>query len=92
MKRQDTTIANLQRGQQLIASTLRSNQWRAAMEEEDGDDLDNFDDQAIVDMRGREDRRARRMDHDFGSIKLKIPSFQGKNNLEACLEWGKRWS
>ena len=60
------------------------------MGEEDGDDLDNFDDQATVDMRGRDDRRARRIDHDLGSIKLKIPSFQGKNDPEVYLEWDKK--
>ena len=41
------------------------------MGEEDGDDLDNFDDQATVDMCGRDDKRARRIDSDLGSIKLK---------------------
>ena len=88
--RQDTAIANLQRGP--IAPNVRGNQGRAVMGEEDGDDIDYFDDQATVDMRGRDNRGARRIDRDLGSIKLKIPSFQGKNNLEACLEWGKRWS
>ena len=48
------------------------------MGEEDGDDIDNFDDRATIDIRGRDDRRARRIDRDLGSIKLKIPSFQGK--------------
>ena len=48
------------------------------MGEEDGDDLDNFDDHATVDMRGTDDRRARHIHHDLGSIKLKMPSFQGK--------------
>ena len=43
------------------------------MGEEDGDDLENFDDRATVDMRGRDDIRARRIDRDLGSIKLKIP-------------------
>ncbi|KAL5573988.1 hypothetical protein UlMin_023585 [Ulmus minor] len=28
-----------------------------------------------------------RMDNDLGNIKIKIPSFQGKNDLEAYLEW-----
>ncbi|KAH9680244.1 hypothetical protein KPL71_026482 [Citrus sinensis] len=90
LERQDTVIANLQRGQQLIAPNVRGNQGCAAMGEEDGDDLDNFDDQATVDMRGRDDRRARHIDHDLGSIKLKIPSFQGKNDPEVYLEWEKK--
>ncbi|KAH9704932.1 Endonuclease [Citrus sinensis] len=90
LERQDTVIANLQRGQQPIGPNVRGNQGRAAMGEEDVDDLDNFDDQATVDMRGRDDRRARRTDHDLGSIKLKIPSFQGKNDLKVYLEWEKK--
>ncbi|KAH9704946.1 Endonuclease [Citrus sinensis] len=90
LERQDNVIANLQRGQQPIAPNVRGNQGRAAIGEEDSDDLDNFDDQATVDMRGRDDRRARRIDHDLGSIKLKIPSFQGKNDPEVYLEWEKK--
>ncbi|KAH9657923.1 hypothetical protein KPL70_023278 [Citrus sinensis] len=60
------------------------------MGEEDGNDIDDFDDQATVDMCGRDNRRARRIDRYLGSIKLKIPSFQGKNDLEAYLEWEKK--
>ena len=90
LERQDTAIANLQRGQQPIAPNVRGNQGRAVMGEEDGDDVDDFDDQATVDMRGRDNRRARRIDRDLGSIKLKIPSFQGKNDPEAYLEWEKK--
>ncbi|KAH9769547.1 hypothetical protein KPL71_012041 [Citrus sinensis] len=78
LERQDTVIANLQRGQQPIAPNVRGNQGRAAMGEENGD------------MRGRDDRRARRIDHDLGSIKLKIPSFQGKNDPKVYLEWEKK--
>ena len=73
LERQDTAIANLQRGQQPIVANVRGNQGRATMWEDDGDDVDNFDDQATVDMRERNDRRARRIDCDLGSIKLKIP-------------------
>ncbi|KAH9716981.1 Endonuclease [Citrus sinensis] len=90
LERQDTAIANLQRGQQPIAPNVRGNQGCAVMGEEDGDDIDDFDDQATVDMRGRDNRRARCMDRDLGSIKLKIPSFQGKNDPEAYLEWEKK--
>ncbi|KAH9686118.1 Endonuclease [Citrus sinensis] len=90
LERQDTAIANLQRGQQPIAPNVRGNQGRAVMGEEDGNDVDDFDDQATVDMRGRDNRRARRIDRDLGSIKLKIPSFQGKHDPEAYLEWEKK--
>ena len=40
--------------------------------------------------RGRDDRRARHIDRDLGSFKLKNPSFQGKNNPKAYLEWEKK--
>ncbi|KAH9801845.1 hypothetical protein KPL71_001176 [Citrus sinensis] len=90
LERQDTVIANLQRGQQPIAPNVRGNQESVVMGEEDDDDIDDFDDQATVDMRGRDNRRARRIDRDLGSIKLKIPSFQGKNDPEAYLEWEKK--
>ncbi|KAH9763304.1 hypothetical protein KPL70_001120 [Citrus sinensis] len=90
LERQDTVIANLQRGQQPIAHNVRGNQESVVMGEEDDDDIDDFDDQATVDMRGRDNRRARRIDRDLGSIKLKIPSFQGKNDPEAYLEWEKK--
>ena len=59
LERQDNAIANLQRGQQPIPPNVRGNQGCAAMGEEDGDDLDNFDDHAPFDMRGRDDRRVR---------------------------------
>ena len=38
--------------------------------------------------RYREDRiRGNRRDNDLGGIKIKIPSFQGRNDPEAFLEW-----
>ncbi|KAH9769141.1 Endonuclease [Citrus sinensis] len=90
LERQDTAIANLQRGQQPIAHNRRGNQGHAVMAEEDGDDIDDFDDQATVDMRERDNRRVRHINRGLGSIKLKIPSFQGKNDPEAYLEWEKK--
>ncbi|KAH9698007.1 hypothetical protein KPL71_023835 [Citrus sinensis] len=76
LERQDTAIANLQRGQQPIAPNVRGNQGRAVMGEEDGDDIDDFDDQATIDMRGRDNRRARRIDRDLGSIKVKLAAVE----------------
>jgi hypothetical protein len=32
------------------------------------------------------------MDKDLSSIKIKIPTFKGKNDSEAYLEWKKKWS
>ena len=57
LERQDAAIANLQRGQQPIAPNVRGNRGLAVMGEEDGNDIDDFDDQATVDMRGRDNRR-----------------------------------
>ena len=66
LERQDTAIANLQRRQQPIAPNVGNNQGRAVIGEEHSDDLDNFDDQTTVDMRGRDDRRVRHIDRDLG--------------------------
>ena len=44
----DITIAYLLKGQQLVAPNVRSNQGRATMEEEDGDDLDNLMTKALL--------------------------------------------
>ncbi|KAI9154064.1 hypothetical protein LWI28_020487 [Acer negundo] len=38
----------------------------------------------------REDRYGERVDNNLGSIKVKIPTFQGKIDPEAYLEWEKR--
>ncbi|KAL5834816.1 hypothetical protein ACOSQ3_014409 [Xanthoceras sorbifolium] len=38
----------------------------------------------------REDRYVKRVDNNLGSIKVKIPTFQGKTDPEAYLEWKKR--
>ncbi|KAK0572561.1 hypothetical protein LWI29_033492 [Acer saccharum] len=38
----------------------------------------------------RGDRYGERVDNNLGSIKVKIPSFQGKTDPEAYLEWEKR--
>ena len=38
----------------------------------------------------RGDRYGERVDNILGSIKVKIPTFQGKTNPEAYLEWEKR--
>ncbi|KAL5779425.1 hypothetical protein ACOSQ2_010162 [Xanthoceras sorbifolium] len=38
----------------------------------------------------RRDRYIERVDNNLGSIKVKIPTFQGKTDPEAYLEWEKR--
>ena len=62
------------------------------MGEEDGDDIDDFDNQATVDMRGRDNRRARRIDHDLGSIKQKFLLFKVKMIRKFIWSGKKRWS
>ena len=39
---------------------------------------------------GRIRETKNREDNNLGSIKMKIPSFQGKNDHEAYLEWEKK--
>ena len=64
----------------------------------DGDEELEFEDEATNRMGneqankfgGRNMRRKDTYDHDLGSIKINIPSFQGKNDPEAYLEWKKK--
>ncbi|PON41003.1 hypothetical protein PanWU01x14_292920 [Parasponia andersonii] len=67
---------------------------RVENEEYYGDTFGDKDDRdSIVGNRrhGRQFRGARNQeDNSLGSIKIKIPSFQGKNNPEAYLEWEKK--
>ena len=65
--------------------------------EEEGYEGDSFKDEidrdSIVSGRRYEGRlrEARNWeDNNLGSIKMKIPSFQGKNDLETCLEWERK--
>ncbi|KAK1572533.1 hypothetical protein Q3G72_034201 [Acer saccharum] len=43
-----------------------------------------------VRYRNRGDRYGERVDSNLGSVKVKIPTFQGKTDLDAYLEWEKR--
>ena len=68
------------------------------------DEFKDEEDQALLNNEGRfmprGERRGRGFrrdprwqdgtDKNLGNIKMKIPSFQGKNNLEAYLEWEKK--
>lgn len=80
MDRQDTTIANLQPHE-------RGRNRRATVNEEDDSDLADSEDHSNL---ARGNRRARNVDHDMRSIKMKLPSFQGKNDPEVYLEWEKK--
>ena len=68
------------------------------------DEFEDEEDQASLNNEGRfvprRERRGRGFrrdlrwqdgtDKNVGNIKMKIPSFQGKNNHEAYLEWEKK--
>ena len=56
-----------------------------------GGGIEDDDDRETVYAPRRQGRGARhREDNNLGSIKMKIPSFQGKNDPEAYLEWEKK--
>lgn len=61
-------------------------------EEFEGANLEEFDKMSMGSHRrygrGREVRN--RTDNNLGSIKMKIPAFQGKSDPEAFLEWEKK--
>ena len=61
-----------------------------------GDDFEDVEHDAFVTYGRNERRNARRdedrLDHNVGSIKMKIPHFQGKNDHDAYLEWKRRWN
>ena len=70
---------------------------RGARVDEEEYDGGNFEDENVYDSgvsnrrygrRHREDRN--REDNNLGNIKMKIPSFQGKNDPEAYLEWERK--
>ena len=63
---------------------------RGVQMEEEGYEGDGFEDEkghdSVVSDRRYGGRLRNREDNNFGSIKMKIPSFQGKNDHEAYLE------
>ena len=69
---------------------------RLEEEEYEGDGFKvEIDRDSVVNSRryGGRHREARNWeDNNLGSIKMKIPSFQGNNDPEAYLEWRERWS
>ena len=59
----------------------------------EGDDLEEeFDRMSVGSHRkcGRDREARNRVDNNLGSIKMKIPAFQGKSDPEAYLEWEKK--
>ena len=67
---------------------------RVDQEEYDGGDFEdeNGYDSGVSNRRygGRHREDKNREDNNLGNIKMKIPSFQGKNDPEAYLEWEKK--
>ncbi|GKV30806.1 hypothetical protein SLEP1_g39581 [Rubroshorea leprosula] len=100
MEKQDATIAKLYQTHN-GSPNLRRND---ANDDFDDDYKDAFNNDArnsnfSMDriMRGRGGQREQNLtrwgdwqDRDLGSIKMKIPPFQGKNDLDVCLEWEKK--
>jgi hypothetical protein len=105
MDRQDAVITGWREGRPQGGPYVRRQARRAPVDNSDGDHEDEFEgeeDQASLNGRfvPREERRGRGFrtglrwrdgtDGDLGNIKMKIPSFQGKNDPEAYLEWEKK--
>uniref|UniRef100_A0A2N9EMT7 Reverse transcriptase n=1 Tax=Fagus sylvatica TaxID=28930 RepID=A0A2N9EMT7_FAGSY len=87
MDRQDAVIATWREGRPQGGPYVRRQARRAPVDDSDGDHEDEFEgeeDQAS--LNGRRDGT----DGNLGNIKMKIPSFQGKNDPEAYLEWEKK--
>uniref|UniRef100_A0A2N9J0K4 Reverse transcriptase domain-containing protein n=1 Tax=Fagus sylvatica TaxID=28930 RepID=A0A2N9J0K4_FAGSY len=77
MDRQDAVIATWREGRPQGGPYVRRQARRAPVDDSDGDHEDEFE--------GEEDQASLN-----GNIKMKIPSFQGKNDPEAYLEWEKK--
>jgi hypothetical protein len=105
MDRQDAVIATWHEGRPQGGPYVRRRARRAPVDDSDGDHEDEFEgekDQASLNGRfvPRGERRGRGFqtglrwrdgtDGNLGNIKMKIPSFQRKNDPEAYLEWEKK--
>uniref|UniRef100_A0A2N9HVB7 Reverse transcriptase RNase H-like domain-containing protein n=1 Tax=Fagus sylvatica TaxID=28930 RepID=A0A2N9HVB7_FAGSY len=105
MDRQDAVIATWREGRPQGGPYVRRQARRAPVDDSDGNHEDEFEgeeDQASLngrfvprgERRGRGFRTGLRwrdgIDGNLGNIKMKIPSFQGKNDPEAYLEWEKK--
>ena len=73
---------------------VQPSEVRVEDEEYYGSDFDEKDNRDSIVGNRRYDRRFRearnREDNNLDSIKMKIPSFQGKNNAKAYFEWDKK--
>ncbi|GKV12424.1 hypothetical protein SLEP1_g23565 [Rubroshorea leprosula] len=102
MEKQDATIAKLYQIQN-GSPKLHNHDLDDNDEDAFNDDAQNSNFNMDRFMRGRGGPRYRfnkgdqnlarwgdRQDHDLGSIKMKIPPFQGKNDQDVYLEWEKK--
>ena len=105
MDRQDAVIVTLCEERPQRVPNARRQERRACMDNSNDDHKDEFEDeedQASLNNEGRFVPRGGRgrgfqrdprwqdgSDRNLGNIKMKIPSFQGKNNPKAYLEWEK---
>jgi hypothetical protein len=106
MHKQDAVIPTWREGHPQRAPNTRRQERRAHVDDFDDDNEDEFEDEDDRAFNGegrfvpRGERRGRGFqrdlrwqngtDQNLGNIKMKIPSFQGKNDPEAYLEWEKK--
>ncbi|KAL4626704.1 hypothetical protein ACB092_05G116400 [Castanea dentata] len=92
MDRQDTVIATLRKERPQRGPNARRQERRSRMNDSDDcheDEFEDEEDQSSLNNEGKS-KMARWADRNLGNIKMKIPTFQGKNDSEAYLEWGKK--
>ncbi|KAL6327536.1 hypothetical protein AAG906_021627 [Vitis piasezkii] len=95
MDRQDIVIASLREEHTQRAPNTRRQGRRAHIDDSDDYHEDEFEDEEDQASLNHESfRRAPRWqdgtDRNLGNIKMKIPSFQGKNDPKVYLEWEKK--
>ncbi|GKU99868.1 hypothetical protein SLEP1_g12650 [Rubroshorea leprosula] len=106
MEKQDAAIANLyqiQKGSPNLRRNDANDDLNEDYEDAFNNDAQNLNFSMDKFMRGRGDQKGRfkrgeqnlmkwgdQQDRDLGSIKMKIPLFQGKNDLDVYLEWEKK--
>ncbi|GKV07004.1 hypothetical protein SLEP1_g18816 [Rubroshorea leprosula] len=100
MDKQDAAIAKLyqtQSGSPNLRRNDANDDFNDDYEDALNNDAQNSNFSMDIIMRGRGGQREQnlmrwgdRQDHDLGSIKMKIPPFQGKNDPDVYLEWEKK--
>ena len=87
---QGQNVPNLRRRERVQPRRVRDeeDQYYRASFDEDEEERDSVDSHRRHGRRGREVRN--REDNNLSNIKVRIPSFQGKTDPEAYLEWEKK--